>query len=148
MMNNTFENCIFISCNFNHITMSDSSFKSCMIDDLNLKQSSTSLNTFIECSWFNSQLNGNFVFNLLINSSFKKTSIDPLVMSANYGITPKNLIELGINYDELEKLQQKLIESKELIKAAIVELNSNKYCMNILLFFVLILFCNKYRITL
>ncbi|MBO5947446.1 pentapeptide repeat-containing protein [bacterium] len=141
MMSNTFENCIFISCNFNHVTMSDSTFKSCVIDNMNLRQSSTSLNTFIECNWFNSQINGNFVFNLIINSSFEKTSIDPLVMSSNFGIDPKNLIELGINYDELEKLQQNLIDNKELINAAIVELNSNNYsyeyslvfCINVIL---------------
>lgn len=141
MMNNTFENCVFVSCNFNHVTMNDSTFMSCVIDNMNLRQSSTSLNTFIECEWHNSQINGNFIFNLIISSSFKNTSIDLVVLASNFGIDHMNLTELGIHYEDLDKLQQKFLDRNELINAAIVELNSNKnsyeysmvFCINIIL---------------
>lgn len=141
MMNNNFENCTFISCNFNHVTMTDSTFLECTINDLNLRQSSTSLNIFTKCSWNNSQINGNFVFNLIIDSSFTNTSLDTDLLSSNFGFSENNLYELRIDKNTLPMLQQQLLNRKDLINAAIVELNTNTdiyeysifFCVNIII---------------
>lgn len=127
MTSNTFVNCTFVSCNFNHVTMSDSLFTDCDIEGVNLRQSSTYLNTYLNCSWFKSQISGNFNYNLLIQSSFRKTSINPILLSSNFGFTEKNLYDLKIDYEAVYDLQQTELERKELINAAIIELNSNKY---------------------
>ena len=141
IINNIFENCVFISCDFNHVTMSDTTFSNCFIDNMNLRQSSTSLNNFYKCNWHNSNIKGNFVFNLIINSTFENSKVEPKILSSNFGIDNENLIELGININELANFQQNLLNEKELINAAIVELNSNKYsydysmvfCVNVIL---------------
>lgn len=125
MINNSFENCTFISCNLNHVTMTDSTFSECSINDLNLRQSSTSLNIFTKCLWSNSKINGNFVFNLIIDSSFTNTSLDTDLLSLNFGFSKNNLNELRIDKGTLTILQQQLLNRKDLINAAIVELNTN-----------------------
>lgn len=127
MTSNTFVNCTFVSCNFNHVTMSDSLFTDCDIESIILRQSSTYLNTYLNCNWNKSQISGNFNYNLLIQSSFRNSNVNLNLLSSNFGFTEKCLHDLKINYEDVYVLQQTELERNELISAAIIELNSNKY---------------------
>ncbi len=141
--NNTFYNCTFISCNFNHVTMSESNFINCRFEKIILRQSSTSLNTFSQCHWANSNLQGNFVYNLLIDSVFDNSSLNELILSSNFGITNDNLKSLGIDDSNLYEIQDKLINKKELLNVAIIELNSNKNCYENSIVFCINLFLTQ-----
>lgn len=119
----SFINCKFINCDFNHIVLNSSSFKNCTFTRFKLRQSSTYLNQFIDCVFDDSYIYGNFMYNLFINAHFNKTDIASDLMSSNFGFTDSNLKELSLEKTYFKQLQQKLLDNKDYVSAAIISLN-------------------------
>ena len=123
--NNTFSNCKFLSCDFNHVDMHNSTFLNCVIEHMYVRQCSTSLNYFIECTFIQSKINGNFFFNILMNCIYKDTEIDISLVSSNFGIRQASLDQLNFSLYNLQDLQDKLVRNNDLFGAAVIELNTN-----------------------
>ena len=63
------------------------------------------------------------MYNLFVNTHFNKTAIAPDLMSSNFGFTDSNLKELSLEKTYFKQLQQKLLDNKDYVSAAIISLN-------------------------
>lgn len=123
-----FKNCTFIGCKFDHIALSESKFEQCNFKDIHIVQSSTYLNSYLNCKFDKCTINGNFYYNMLIENFYIDSVFNSKLIAYNYFSidAEKNLTNLGIEVSEKEEVKKYLLENKLLINYVILELNDNK----------------------
>lgn len=131
-----FKSCTFINCKFDHIALSGSNFEHCKFKDIYLIQSSTYLNTYINCNFANCDINGNFYYNLLIDNTYTNSSFNKKLFAYNYYLMgDRDLAVLGFDTLQKEDLKTYLMHNKLLINLVILELNeTNDVDMSLILF--------------
>uniref|UniRef100_UPI0040571B05 hypothetical protein n=1 Tax=Agathobacter sp. TaxID=2021311 RepID=UPI0040571B05 len=98
-------------------------FNKCDFVSFKLRQSSTSLNYYRDCYFFDAKISGNFFFNLLINSHFEKSNVAKELFGSNFGFSQVNLAELSIEKQHLKNIQQTCLDNKDIVGAAVIALN-------------------------
>ncbi len=123
-----FKNCTFIDCKFNHIALSGSRFEQCNFEYIHIIQSSTYLNSYLNCKFEQCNINGNFYYNMLIENIYIKSVFDKKLFAYNYfsmGVE-NNLADLGLESLKKEEVKKYLLENNLLINYVILELNDSK----------------------
>ncbi len=123
-----FKNCTFIDCKFDHVALSGSRFEQCNFEHIHIVQSSTYLNTYLNCKFENCNINGNFYYNLLIGNIYIKSMFNKKIFAFNYIFMDDemNLETIGLDTVKKEEVKNFLLENMLLINCVILELNDSK----------------------
>lgn len=127
MRNADFKKCTFINCNFDHIALSGSTFSHCSFKDIILSQSSTYLNTYINCYFDSCNFNGNFYYNMMIRNEYMNSLFNKKLFAYNYFLQENNksLASFGLDNLQEEDIKAYLIQNNLLINLVILDLNEN-----------------------
>lgn len=114
------------SCSFKHISLTNTIFRNCDFYDVQLDQTTTTNNQFLNCSFINCNLSGSVNYNLFNGCEFENTLVDKNVFSTNiyYSSNVKKTYIPSINYD-LMYIENELLETQQFVPYAIYSFNEN-----------------------
>lgn len=114
------------SCSFKHISLTNTIFRNCEFNNIQLDQTTTINNQFQNCKFVNCNLSNSVNYNLFNECEFQNTHVDKNVYSTNfyYSSSNTNVFIPSIDYD-IMLIENELRESQQFIPYAIYCFNEN-----------------------
>lgn len=102
-----FESCTFVNCSFEHTAMTNTKYKDGRFIGISIKQSSSYLNTFLNCIFDNSTFCGNFFYSLFLECKNTEKLLSENLFT--YNLIDMSDSKIQYNDDMVENLRSSFL---------------------------------------